>query len=152
MLPANFRKLKPSQRIECIKNSFKFNESEIDCLKNNRDLSNLADLLIESSIGTYALPFGIATGFVIDNKPRLIPIVTEEASVIVAASHAASIIKRGKGFLTWADEPIMTGQIYLRNCTQKNEFIIQSKEGFCKKKSKCFNSKNGRKRRRLSGA
>ena len=73
-------------------------------------------------IGAFYLPIGIATHFVINNKPYLIPFATEEASVVAAASFAA---KLSSGFTAHADEPIMTGIVQLVN-VPNNEKAIEA--------------------------
>ena len=73
------------------------------------DLS-LVDNISENVIGAFSLPLGIANHFVINNRPYLIPFVTEEASVVAAASYGA---KLSAGFKAWADEPIMYGMVQL---------------------------------------
>ena len=44
----------------------------------------VADRMIENVIGTYSLPIGVATNFIIDGEHYLIPFVVEEASVVAA--------------------------------------------------------------------
>lgn len=72
-----------------------------------------AEKMIENVIGTTQLPFGIAVNFLINKKDYLIPMVTEEPSVVAAASNAARIMREGGGLVTDSDEPIMIGQIQL---------------------------------------
>jgi hydroxymethylglutaryl-CoA reductase len=57
-----------------------------------------ADKMVENSIGTYALPFGIALNFRINGSDQLAPMVVEEPSVIAAASNAARIVRASGGF------------------------------------------------------
>jgi hydroxymethylglutaryl-CoA reductase len=71
----------------------------------------LADNMIENAVGVYALPLGIATNFLINDKEYLVPMVVEEPSVVAAVSNAARLFREGGGFSTSSDEPIMIGQI-----------------------------------------
>ncbi len=48
-----------------------------------------ADKMVENVIGTYALPLGIATNFVVNGRDMLVPMVIEEPSVVAGASFAA---------------------------------------------------------------
>ena len=48
-----------------------------------------ADRIIENVIGTYSLPLGVATNFVIDGKHYVVPMALEEPSVVAAASNMA---------------------------------------------------------------
>ena len=73
----------------------------------------LTDTFIENAIGTYSLPFGVATNFLINGCDYLMPMVVEETSVLAAASHGAKMVRGGGGFATQSTEPIMTGQIQL---------------------------------------
>lgn len=51
-----------------------------------------AQEMIENVLGVYGIPMGIATNFMINDRPYLIPMVVEEPSVIAAASNAAKIL------------------------------------------------------------
>ena len=79
----------------------------------------LADRMIENVIGTHALPLGVATNFIVDGKPVLIPFAVEEPSVVAASSYAAKLTK--DGFTTDADEPVMIGQIQLTGIADTNK-------------------------------
>ncbi|GIL11970.1 MAG: 3-hydroxy-3-methylglutaryl coenzyme A reductase [Chloroflexota bacterium] len=70
-----------------------------------------ADHMIENVVGVYALPLGIATNFLINEKDYLVPMVIEEPSVVAALSNAARLFREGGGFTTSSDEPVMIGQI-----------------------------------------
>ena len=71
------------------------------------------DLFSENIIGTFHLPYSIATNFRINQKDYLIPMVTEESSVIAAASHGAKIALRSGGFTADPINPVMIGQIQI---------------------------------------
>lgn len=70
-----------------------------------------ADHMIENAVGVYALPLGIATNFLINDKDYLVPMVVEEPSVLAAVSNAARLFREGGGFTTSSDEPVMIGQM-----------------------------------------
>ncbi|MEI6398514.1 MAG: hypothetical protein WCO71_07075, partial [Pseudomonadota bacterium] len=73
----------------------------------------LADVFIENAIGTFSLPLGVATNFVINGRDILVPMAVEESSVLAAASHGAKLARAGGGFKTSTTLPIMTGQVQL---------------------------------------
>ncbi len=75
-----------------------------------------ADGMIENVVGTYALPFAVAVNFLVDGQDVVIPMVTEEASVVAAASNAARMA-RPAGFITTVSEPVMIGQIQVTHVT-----------------------------------
>lgn len=73
----------------------------------------LTDVFIENAVGTFSLPLGLATNFLINGKNVLIPMAVEETSVLAAASHGAKLARAGGGFKAFASEPIMTGQVQI---------------------------------------
>lgn len=117
-----FRKLSLADRKQFLASSLQLSEDEMATISG----TDLADILIESAIGTFPIPLGLATGFLIDETEYAIPMAIEEPSVIAAASFAAGIIKAGGGFTTWSSEPIMTAQVYLTNCAQPQEAIFEA--------------------------
>ena len=79
-----------------------------------------ADKMIENGIGTFSLPFGIATNFRINDKDYLIPMVIEEPSVIAASSKAAKIARIHGGFKAESDPSFIIGQIQVVNVDIKS--------------------------------
>ena len=75
-----------------------------------------ADRMIENVIGTYSLPIGVATNFIIDGEHYLIPFVLEEPSVVAAASNMAKRCHSKGGFMSDNDDPVMIGQIQVVGC------------------------------------
>ena len=57
-----------------------------------------ADKMVENVVGTYALPLGIATNFVVNGRDVLAPMVIEEPSVVAGASFAARWRGRAAAF------------------------------------------------------
>ena len=72
-----------------------------------------ADKMVENAIGTFSLPLGIATNFLINGKDYLVPMVIEEPSVIAAASKGAKIARIKGGFTVTSDESYSIGQIQI---------------------------------------
>ncbi|GAA1860059.1 hydroxymethylglutaryl-CoA reductase, degradative [Brevibacterium marinum] len=71
--------------------------------------------LSENVFGVFSLPLGTATNFTINGTDVLVPMATEEASVIAAASNAARMARPQGGFSTSSTQPIMQAQIQLIN-------------------------------------
>ena len=84
-------------------------------------LGELAGLMVESPLGFWGVPLGIASGFVVDGQERFVPLATEEPSVVAAASFAAGLIAHGGGFVTEASEPIVTAQVWLERVPEGGE-------------------------------
>lgn len=69
--------------------------------------------LTENTIGVHALPLGVALNFVVNGRDVLVPMVTEEPSVIAAASNAARLARPSGGFQVDADPSVMIAQVQL---------------------------------------
>jgi hydroxymethylglutaryl-CoA reductase len=74
---------------------------------------DVADIMVENAVGTFALPFGVGLNFLINNREIVIPMVVKEPSVIAAASNAALVARAGGGFVAETDPGAMIGQIQL---------------------------------------
>ena len=108
-------KLSPVERIELLVKQDIISSEEGKLLVKESSLEiTTANRMIESVIGTHALPLGLAANFRINGKDYLVPMAIEEASVVAAATNAAKLALP-TGFTTSADEPIMTGQVQLVN-------------------------------------
>lgn len=70
-----------------------------------------ADKMVENALGTFAMPLGIATNFLLNGKDYLIPMAIEEPSVVAAASNAAKMAREKGGFKTSSTSPVMIGQV-----------------------------------------
>lgn len=68
----------------------------------------LADNLIENQISEFEIPMGLAQNFVVNGKEYLVPMATEEPSVIAAASNGAKIAGEFQSKIT---ARLMRGQI-----------------------------------------
>lgn len=77
----------------------------------------LADRMIENTIGTMAVPLGVATNFTVNGTDVLVPMATEEPSVVAAASNAARIARIRGGFHTSSTLPVMQAQIQIVDVT-----------------------------------
>lgn len=72
-----------------------------------------ADLMIENVVGTLAVPVGVATNFTVNGRDYLIPMATEEPSVVAAASNVARMARAHGGIHTSTTAPVMIAQIQL---------------------------------------
>ncbi len=82
-----------------------------------------ADHMIENVIGKFSLPLGVAINFIINGKDYVIPMVSEEPSVVAACSNAAKMARVGGGFTTSSTGNIMISQIQLINV--KTPFVAK---------------------------
>jgi len=72
---------------------------------------DLADNLSENVISVMAVPLGIATNLSVDGTDVLVPMATEESSVIAAVCNGARACRDAGGVVTSADDPCMIAQI-----------------------------------------
>lgn len=72
-----------------------------------------AQTFIENVVAVMPYPMGIATNFCINGHDHLIPMVTEEPSVVAGASHAAKLARPRGGFQVDVMRSLMIGQIVL---------------------------------------
>ena len=127
-----FSKASPAERIEKLAQAGLLSEEGLQTVRDNDTLPlSLANEMVENVLGTLALPFGIAPGFQIDDQEIQVPMVTEEPSVIAAASYAAGLIKRSGGFQTQVHKRQMIGQVALYDVNNKekaSQAITEAKE------------------------
>ena len=117
-----FSKASPAERIEKLAQAGLLSEEGLQTLRDNETLPlSLANEMVENVLSTLALPFGLAPGFQIDGQEVQVPMVTEEPSVIAAASYAAGLIKRSGGFQTQVHKRQMIGQVALYDVSNKEK-------------------------------
>lgn len=72
-----------------------------------------AERVSENVVGMFSLPFSVAANFLIDGEPVLVPMVTEEPSIVAACSKLAKMVGACGGFTTSIDRPLVRGQIQI---------------------------------------
>lgn len=80
-------------------------------VKNSVEQFALADAMVENAIGTFNLPLGIATNLIVNDVEVLVPMVTEESSVIAAVCNGARQCRDSGGVRTSVVGSCMIGQI-----------------------------------------
>lgn len=107
-----FYKLSPPERFKAIVELTGLPESELASLvAADGKMLAIADRMIENVVGTLSIPLGVAANFTINGRDYLIPMATEEPSVVAAASNMASVARIHGGFRASSDQPIMIAQI-----------------------------------------
>ena len=127
-----FYKLSVSERRKLLAEIAELSDEQVEAWANSGELDEeSADRMIENVVGTYSLPIGVATNFVIDGSHYAIPFVLEEPSVVAAASNMAKRCLANGGFSSDNDDPVMIGQIQVVGCEDPNgamESILAAKE------------------------
>lgn len=76
----------------------------------------VAEDLSENVLARFEVPLGLATNFIVNGREVLVPMATEESSVVAAASHGAKAARAHGGFAARGGEPIMIAQVHLVDC------------------------------------
>lgn len=109
-----FSKKSLQERLQILKDYHLLNEDNQINLEHNHMLPlSTADQMSENVLATFALPYSFVPDVVVDEQVYQVPFVTEEPSVVAAASFAAKIIKRSGGFKTTIHKRQMIGQVAL---------------------------------------
>ena len=99
-LPGFYKKT-PDERMGVVAQFADLNDEEKKAIQETGCLSiERVDRMVENVVGAIEIPLGIATNFLINGKDYLIPMATEEPSVIAAASNAAKMARIRGGFFT----------------------------------------------------
>ena len=101
----------PAQRRATAAQNSGLETGALDALADNGLTVEIADQMIENAVGIFGIPIGLATNFTINGTDMVIPMATEEPSVVAAASNAARIARKLGGFCTSSSAPIMQAQI-----------------------------------------
>lgn len=114
---SGFSKKSKAEKIEWLaENYLQKNPNAVQTLKDywneNASLQGLHDDFIENTLSNYYLPFAIAPNFLINGKLFALPMVTEESSVVAAASNAAKFWLERGGFKAEVISTEKNGQIH----------------------------------------
>lgn len=110
--------MSPQERL----NSLNLSEKSQEILSEMALDTTILDNLIENQISEFELPMGIAQNFVINEQSFLIPMVTEEPSVIAAASNGAKI---AGNFVAEIKERLMRGQIVFYDVKNSDKIVAE---------------------------
>lgn len=111
---SGFHKLSVEQRIERVAAFAELGDEHRRQLAapSNVD-AHLADHMIENMVTTIAIPVGIATNMQVDGRDVLVPMATEESSVVAAVGNSARQCRGSGGFVTSISGSNMIAQIQL---------------------------------------
>ena len=111
---SGFRKYSINRRRSAAAEISDLHEKQFDTWNPEAGLSlEQADQMIENAVGVLGTPIGIATNFLVDGRDVLVPMATEEPSVVAAASNLARMTRQTGGFTTSHTSPHMQAQIQL---------------------------------------
>ena len=137
-----FAKKSIQERLEFVKSQALTSMGAQESLEQNENLSiAVADQLSENVVGTFSLPYSVVPEVLVNGQEYTVPYVTEEPSVVAAASFASKIIKRAGGFTAQVHQRQMIGQVALyqvpdrdKACqailSQKAELLEQANQAY----------------------
>ncbi|HEM3683325.1 TPA: hydroxymethylglutaryl-CoA reductase, degradative [Streptococcus suis] len=128
---SGFYKKSRQERIDILHQNKPLSETSLDILHHDTNLpESIAGKMAENHLGTFALPFSVLPELLVDDQVVSVPMVTEEPSVVAAASFGAKIIARSGGFTTTIHNRIMIGQVALFDVpdhSQSSQAILDQK-------------------------
>ena len=109
-----FSKKSYHERLELLQAQALLSPDKQASLEQDEQISvTVADQLSENVVGTFSLPYSLVPEVLVNGQEYTVPYVTEEPSVVAAASYASKIIKRAGGFTAQVHERQMIGQVAL---------------------------------------
>lgn len=111
-----FSKLTRREKLEWLRKQSALSEESLrqldDHLHPDPHLQEVYEEISENTVSNYFLPFGLAPNFLINGDLMTLPMVTEESSVVAAASHAAKFWALHGGFHARVVDTLKVGQIH----------------------------------------
>lgn len=125
-----FFKLNAKERTKILKDFAGLTNKEIEVIKKGILSPKTLEEISENVIGIFPLPYSVAPNFLINGKDYFVPMVTEEPSVVAAASYGAKLTRENGGIFAKSLGNLMIGQIYivdLKNAEAVREKILKNK-------------------------
>ena len=130
--PKGFHRLTIQERLDQIASMTGLGQDEIQCLKKFGNLpEETANGMVENVIGVMGIPFGVATNLILDGKEMLVPMATEESSVIAAVCNASKQCRTSGGVTSSVSGSEMIAQIQLLGLSNQHyarQVLLEKKE------------------------
>jgi hydroxymethylglutaryl-CoA reductase len=110
---SGFHKMSPEDRLAAVERFAGLDAEAMARLAEPRLDPHLADHMIENVISTISIPVGIATNVKVDGRDMLVPMATEESSVVAAVCNSARQCYDAGGFITSVSGTEMIAQVQL---------------------------------------
>ncbi|TPG55745.1 hydroxymethylglutaryl-CoA reductase, degradative [Roseomonas nepalensis] len=113
-----FHRMTTAERLEAVAAFSGLDEASVAQLgaPGNID-AHLADHMIENVVATLSIPVGVATNMRVDGRDVLVPMATEESSVVAAVCNSARQCYDAGGFTTSVSGNLMIAQVQLTGVT-----------------------------------
>ena len=127
-----FHRLSVEDRLERISEISGLEPEDLVCLKEFGNLkSETANGMVENVIGVMGTPLGVATNLILDGDEMLVPMATEESSVIAAVCNAAKQCRSSGGVFSSVSGTEMIAQIQLLGLPhphQARQILLEKKD------------------------
>ena len=134
-----FSKKSYQERLELLQAQALLSPEKQTSLEQDEQMSvTVADQLSENVVGTFSLPYSLVPEVLVNGQEYTVPYVTEEPSVVAAASYASKIIKRAGGFTAQVHQRQMIGQVALYQVAEPE----QAQEKIANKKTELLELAN----------
>lgn len=117
-----YKKTPSERRADLVEQGILTNE-QADLLSQQELSESISNHLIENQLSDFPVPLGVAKNLLINGKEYIIPLVTEEPSVIAACSNGAKMAKATGGFVAKATERLLRGQIVFTQVASLQSFV-----------------------------
>ena len=115
-----FYQMSQAERLDKLQNDGKLTASQTAELQKTALDSTIANHMIENQISETQTPMGLALNLVVDDKEYLVPLATEEPSVVAACSYGA---KMAESFNAVIKERLLRGQIVFYDVVDAKKLI-----------------------------
>ena len=111
---SGFYQLGLQERLEQVQAFSGLDDETVQALRDSSALPfELLDRLVENAVGGFTIPVGIATNLIVDGQDLIVPMATEESSVIAAVGNTARQCRDTGGFVTSISGTEMIAQVQL---------------------------------------
>jgi len=113
-----------TQRLGILAKECNLSKEQIATLKSLKPMDfDTADRMSENVFSVFGTPFSVASNFKINSKDYIVPMASEESSVVAAASNGARLARKAGGFKAECKHQHMTGLISLTNVPDSKKAI-----------------------------
>lgn len=125
---SRFYELTKQERLDTLVFQHKIMTETADELKQTALPDNIAENLTENQVSEISVPMGLLKSIEVNQKEYLVPMATEEPSVVAACNNGAQLAQKLGGFTATMAKKEIRGQIVLMNVSDKKELIKRIKE------------------------
>lgn len=123
-----FYKLPWAERVTVTADNKKLTREQVALIEENYDA--VGAQLVENYLYNFGVPTGLLLDLPVDGQSVVVPMTTEEPSVIAAANNGARMMRAGEGVKTRMPERLVRGQVILTDVSDMDVLAawVQRKE------------------------